>query len=327
MASRAQTRQIGTKTQECRTRVRRRCRPRYVPATYGAAECWRRRHCSGHGYVRYNKAMPKRPTSDDVRRRGRRRGDRVPVRAVRRHAREAEREAGAGAATRGPARRRRRVRRLRRRRHRPDARQPGPDRDARRRQLHPAAVEAGDRLVRLRRDRRGRGVALLPADDPAAPDRARRRRRLRAQDRLRARVLPRPQDRGRRDRDRGPARHPRAAVLRHPRPHPVVRLRRRRRPQRQLAGLGDVRDRPRGRQRAVRAELGLRRRAHELRPRGLLPLHGRGDGPGARPDRDLHAEALRPPDGQRLPLSHEPLGRGDEPVRARRRTTTRAASA
>ncbi len=98
----------------------------------------------------------------------------------------------------------------------------------------------------------------------------------------RARVLPRPPDRGRRDRDRRPARHARAALLRHPRAHALVRLRRRRRPARELARLGDVRDRPRGRQRTVRAELRLRRRAHDLRPGGLLPLHGRGAGPGAR---------------------------------------------
>ena len=55
------------------------------------------------------------------------------------------------------------------------------------------------------------------------------RRGLRVQDRLRARVLPGPPDRGRRDRDRRPARHARAALLRHPRADPLVRLRRRRR--------------------------------------------------------------------------------------------------
>ena len=38
--------------------------------------------------------------------------------------------------------------------------------------LHAAALEAGGRLVRLRRHRRGRGVALLPADDPAPPARS-----------------------------------------------------------------------------------------------------------------------------------------------------------
>ena len=200
------------------------------------------------------------PDAPDRRRRpqgGRRGGDRVPVRAVRRHAREAEREAGAGPAARRPARRRRRVRRVRRRRHRPDARQPRPDRDARRRQLHPAAVEARDRLVRLRRDGRGRGLAVLPAHDPAPPGRARRARPASSSRSAASSSTSSSADRRRRDRDRGPARHPRAAVLRHPRAHPLVRLRRRRRPPRELARLGDVRHRPRGRQRAVRAELGL----------------------------------------------------------------------
>ena len=235
--------------------------------------------------------------------RGRRRGDRVPVRAVRGHAREAEREADPVPAARGAARRRRRVRRLRGGRHRPDARQPRSDRDARRRQLHAAAVEARDRLVRLRRDRGGRGVAVLPADDPPPPARARVGRGLRVQDRLRARVLPGSPDRGRGDRDRGPARHARAALLRHPRADAIVRLRRRRRSPRELTRLEPLRHRPRGRKRAVRAELRLRRGADDLRPRGLLPLHGRGAGAGARADRDLHAEAVRPPDRKRVPTS------------------------
>ena len=40
------------------------------------------------------------------------------------------------------------------------------------------------------------------------------------------------------------------------------------------ARLGELRQRPRGRQRSVRAEFRLRRRADERRPRDLLPLHG-----------------------------------------------------
>ena len=132
---------------------------------------------------------------------------------------------------------------------------------------------------------------------------------LPVQDRLRARVLPAAADRGRRHRDRRPARHPRAALLRHPRADPELRLRLRGDQERQLAGLGAVRDRPRGRQRAVRAELRPRRPADQQRSRGLLPLHGGGDGAGARADRHLHAEAVRQPDRQRLPHAHEPLGR------------------
>ena len=42
----------------------------------------------------------------------------------------------------------------------------------------------------------------------------------------------------------------------------------------QRARLGQLRERPRGRERPVRAELHLRRRARQLRPRDLLPLHG-----------------------------------------------------
>ncbi len=141
--------------------------------------------------------------------------------------------------------------------------------------------------------------------------------RLRVHDRRRARVLPRARDRGRRNRAGGPARPPRPALLRHARPHPQPRLR--------LAGgaqphgprLEQLRHRPRGRERPVRAELRLRRRAHHGRPRDLLPLHGRVARPGARDDRDVHAEAVRPPHRQRLPLPHEPVEGRRERVRVR----------
>ena len=83
------------------------------------------------------------------------------------------------------------------------------------------------------------------------------------------------------------------------------------------ARVGQLRHRPRGRQRPVRAELRLRRRADHLRPLDLLPLHGRVARPGARHDRDLHAEAVLAPDRQRLPLPHEPLARRRERVRGR----------
>ena len=91
--------------------------------------------------------------------------------------------------------------------------------------------------------------------------------------------------------------------------------------------LEQLRDRPRGRERPVRAELRLRGRAHHGRPGDLLPLHGRVAGAGARPDRDVHAEAVRPPHRQRLPLPHEPLEGRRERVRGATRRTTRAASA
>ena len=102
-------------------------------------------------------------------------------------------------------------------------------------------------------------------------------------------------------------------------------VRHRRRAPRQRARLGHLRDRPRGRERPVRAELHLRRRAHHLRPRDLLPLHGRVARAGARADRDVHAEAVRAPDRQRLPLPHEPVGRRAQRVRRRpRRRPARA---
>ena len=53
------------------------------------------------------------------------------------------------------------------------------------------------------------------------------------------------------------------------------------------------------------------RRAHHVRPGGLLPLHGRVAGPGARADRDVHAQAVRQPDRQRLPLPRQPVADGE----------------
>ena len=170
--------------------------------------------------------------------------------------------------------------------------------------LHPAALEAGDRLVRLRRHGGGRGLALLPAHDPAPPARARPRGRAtssRSAASSSTSSSAETEDGGIEVADpldtlEQPCYDIRALTRSFDFVSDVMR-------QRQLARLGDVRHRPRGRQRAVRAELRLRRRAHHLRPRGVLPLHGRGDGPGARPDRDLHAEAVRPPDRQRLRTS------------------------
>ena len=242
---------------------------------------------------------------------------RVRLRPVRRHARQAERQARAGRAPRRPALRRRRVRRLRRRRHRAGTARSRHRRDAGREHADAPAVEAGDRALRLRHHGRGRAVAVLPAHDPPQPAGAREGPGLRLQDRLRAGVLPRAPARGRRDRARRPARRPRPALLRHARADTVARLRHRRRAPRQRARLGHLRDRPRGRQRTVRAELPVRRRARHLRPRDLLPLHGRVARAGARAARDVHAEAVRGADRQRLPLPHEPVGGRPQPVRRR----------
>ena len=76
------------------------------------------------------------------------------------------------------------------------------------------------------------------------------------------------------DRDRRPVRHAREALLRHGGPDAAVRLPHHRLAVLQRARLGQLRQRPRGRERPVRAELHLRRRARHLRPRDLLPLHG-----------------------------------------------------
>ena len=70
----------------------------------------------------------------------------------------------------------------------------------------------------------------------------------------------------------------------------------------------------------------VRRRARLLRPRDLLPLHGRVAGAGARADRDVHAEAVRAPDRQRLPHAHEPVGRRAQRSSTPTRPTTRAGS-
>ena len=72
-------------------------------------------------------------------------------------------------------------------------------------------------------------------------------------------------------------------------------------------GVGQLRHRPRGRQRPVRAELRVLRRPDDLRPGDLLPLHGRVAGTAARADRDVHAEAVLASDRQRLPLPRQPV--------------------
>ena len=132
--------------------------------------------------------------------------------------------------------------------------------------------------------------------------------RLRVQDRRRARVLPRAQA-ARTARSSSPTRSTRSTspVTTCARSRATSTSCRRSRSNVTGARLGQLRHRPRGRQRPVRAELRVRRRADHLRPRDLLPLHGRVDGAGARADRHLHAEAVRPPHRQRLPLPHEPV--------------------
>ena len=170
------------------------------------------------------------------------------------------------------------------------------------------------RALRLRRHGRGRGVGVLPAHDPPPRARPGEGARIRVPDGPRARVLPRQAARGRLDRDRGRVRHAREAVLRHGGPHASLRLPDHGLAVLQRARVGELRERPRGRERPVRAELHLRRCARLVRPRDLLPLHGSHAGGAGRDDRDVHAEAVLAPDGERLPLPHVALGRGHEPV-------------
>ena len=189
--------------------------------------------------------------------------DRVRLRAVRRHVRAAEREARARGSRepRRPRRGRRRLRRLRRGRDRPGAERSRHRRDPGPRELHARPVAAEPRPLRLRRHGRGRGVAVLPAHDPAPRARAGAGAGLRVQDGPRARVLPRHAARRRLDRDRRPLRHAREALLRHGRPDAALRLPDDRLALLQRARLGQLRERPRGRERPVRAELHVRRRA------------------------------------------------------------------
>ncbi len=183
---------------------------------------------------------------------------RVRVRAVRRHVRAAEREARAGGIAGGVRRlalRRRGVRGFRGRGDRPAAERSRHRGDPRSRELHARPLAAEPRALRVRRDGRGRGVGVLPADDPPPRARAGEGEGLRVPDGARARVLPRDDARRRLDRDRRPLRHAREALLRHGRPDAPVRL-----PDDGLAllqrpRLGQLRERPRGRERPVRAEL------------------------------------------------------------------------
>ena len=218
---------------------------------------------------------------------------RVPLRAVRGYARQAEREAGPRPPPRRPADRRRRLRRLRRRRHRPGPRRSRHDRDARPHHADDPPVAPHGRPLCLQRHRGGRGVALLPAHDPAPRAGSGRRAGLRDARRRRARVLPAAPRRRRRPGARRSARHPRSALLRHAGADAQPRLRLRGLARRHRAGLGQLRHRPRGRQRPVRAELPVRRRADHVRPGDLLPLHGRVAGPAARAHRHVHAQAVR----------------------------------
>ena len=148
---------------------------------------------------------------------------------------------------------------------------------------HDPPLAAERRAIRLRRDGRGRAVAVLPADDPAQ-HRWRAAQELGFELKMGAELeyfLVRRREDGsievadKLDTLDLPCYDMRALT----RNLDFVSA--------GLAGgdrarVGQLRHRPRGRQRAVRAELPVRRRAHHLRPRCVLPLHGRVAGPAAR---------------------------------------------
>ena len=90
-------------------------------------------------------------------------------------------------------------------------------------------------------------------------------------------------------------------------------------------GLEALSERPRGRERPVRNELGIRRLPPHRRPPRLLQVHGQGDRREARLPRHLHAEAVHEPDRQRLPRPC--LGLGQDRARRTCSTIPRASSA
>ena len=153
--------------------------------------------------------------------------------------------------------------------------------------LHARAVAAGAGRAAVRHPRRGRALAVHPAADPEADAGEGPRARPGLQRRLRGGVLPRPAPRRRRRGAGRPARHRRGALLRRQGPDPDVRPPDHGVEVHEPARLGELRQRPRGRERPVRAELRLRRRADQRRPAHLLPLHG--------PHAGAQTRAWRPP--------------------------------
>ena len=121
---------------------------------------------------------------------------------------------------------------------------------------------------------------------------------LRAEDRRRMRVLP---DRAGRTRDLRRGRPAVEALLRPAGADAPLRRGRRDLRRDGRARLEAVPERPRGRERPVRDELGVRHGAAHRRPARLLQVHGEVDRREARAARDLHAEAVRQSDRQRLP--------------------------
>ena len=138
------------------------------------------------------------------------------------------------------------------------------------------------------------------------------KRRLRHEDRRRVRIF---HDPARRQRDLGRRRHAGEALLRPAGADAPLRDDHRDLRLHDRARLGAVPERPRGRERPVRDELGIRHRAEDRRQARVLQVHGQVDRREARPARDLHAEAVRQPHRQRLPRACVAVAEEQEPVR------------
>ena len=135
---------------------------------------------------------------------------------------------------------------------------------------HPASLEERHRLGRLRPHDGRQARRAGAARDPEEAHQAGGRQGLSDQIRRRARVSP---DLRRRQIDRRPSRYPGETLLRPAGADPADGYHHRDLRLHARARLGPLPERPRGRERPVRDELGLRRRPHYLRPARLLQIH------------------------------------------------------
>ena len=191
------------------------------------------------------------------------------------------RQAGAG---QRPGRAHERRSGLRRFRRRPDgpgplqSRHPGPARSG---VVHPAAVAAERGRDAVRPDGGRRAVAVRAPGDPAPSTGSRSRAQPGAQVRRGGRVLAGGAQRGRLAGGCGRPRQPDSAVLRRPGAHPDAAPPGGGVEEPRCDGLGQLRQRPRRRQRAVRAELAVLRRPDHRRPADLVPADGAHPWPSA----------------------------------------------
>ena len=245
---------------------------------------------------------------------------RVLLRAVRRHVRTAEREAVPGRAISTTRRRRRGVRRVRGRRDRPGAERPRHRRDPRLGELHAGPLAAEPRALRVRRDGRGRGVAVLPADDPAhACSRSAKEKGSSSRwgsssstSSSSSTRTGRSRSRTATTRSRSPATTSPGLTRRYDFLTTVSRYC-------NDLGWGNYANDHEDANGQFEQNFTYDDALDELRPRDLLPLHGPHARGAARDDRDVHAEAVLEPDRQRLPLPHVALGRRHEPLPRRGR--------